>query len=356
MTFNIFGIPMVGPDICGFMGNTTEELCSRWYQASTLYPFSRNHNANDAIPQEPYAMGPTLLTTARITLQLRYALLKHMYALFLRNEGLGTVFRPLFFEFPSDNTFFDHSKNFTDSEYMIGKSLVVAPVLFEGATSVQVYLPVDTWFDFFTGDVMQSSSNTSPSPFSYDAPLNTTVPMFIRGGYIVGTQDSSNISRSDDLTGHYDLVVALKQSKIYVYYANGPLTGIANMEDDNVVDKCIDNKCVYSVNAAFTILSNNYQLVLVFALNNTNIANEDIYVDSITVYGDWSSDLSSEMQEEIPSIEWQMVVDEDVESYDVDVSIESNSKIVITPDSPQEIFPGKTLTFNGPMPSSDKSA
>ncbi|XP_047112686.1 lysosomal alpha-glucosidase-like [Schistocerca piceifrons] len=198
LSFSLFGIPLMGSDICGFNGNTTVSLCQRWSQLGAFYPFSRNHNTDDGIPQDPVSLGPAVVESARKALLTRYRLLPYLYTLFWRAHAFGdTVARPLFFEFVQDAA--THS---LDEQFLWGSSLMIVPVLEEGATTVDAYLPAALWYDSHTLTSVESSGKW----YTFNAPLDT-IPIFIRGGSILPTQ-APNMTTIDSRKNDFELIVA----------------------------------------------------------------------------------------------------------------------------------------------------
>jgi alpha-glucosidase (family GH31 glycosyl hydrolase) len=111
MMMNIFGIPFVGSDICGFIGNTNAELCARWYFVGAFQPFSRNHNNWGQTPQEPYVFaneyyedGISYTDIIRTAMRAKLSLIRYYYSLFFLNSmhGGAPVYKPLFFDYPND--------------------------------------------------------------------------------------------------------------------------------------------------------------------------------------------------------------------------------------------------------------
>ncbi|XP_044727452.1 lysosomal alpha-glucosidase-like [Chrysoperla carnea] len=180
LSFSLFGIPLMGADICGFNWNTTVELCARWYQLGAFYPFSRTHNTDDAIAQDPTALGDKVLNAAKKSLLTRYSLISYLYTLFYRaNQNGSTVARPLFVEFHDDKSTYG-----LDEQFLWGPSLMIIPVLDEGKSKVNGYLPKGIWYDFYSGVSLQSGGEF----LEFNAALDSQIPLLLRGGRIITTQ------------------------------------------------------------------------------------------------------------------------------------------------------------------------
>ncbi|XP_026325034.1 lysosomal alpha-glucosidase-like [Hyposmocoma kahamanoa] len=153
LSFNLFGIPMVGADICGFGGRTTPELCKRWMQLGAFYPFSRNHADNQQPDHDPAAFTADVVEAVKKAYRIRYTLLPYYYTLFWRAHVDGeTVARPLFFEYYGYDRLYP-----IDDQFLIGKHVMITPILKENATTTRPFFPgPHKFYNFVDGRFLAS--------------------------------------------------------------------------------------------------------------------------------------------------------------------------------------------------------
>lgn len=203
LQFSIAGIPYFGVETCGFNGNTDMELCTRWMQLSAWYPFYRNHNNRNNIPQEAYRWATTAESTRRI-MNIRYSLLPYTYTLFHQANTAGaTVLRALSWEFPNDA-----SLAAVETQFMSGPALLITPVLAPLATTVQGVFPGvadgTIWYDWYTMSEIDAQPGENKT---LEAPLEHQ-PIHVRGGYIIPTQQAGNTTKTSR-RNPWSLIVAL---------------------------------------------------------------------------------------------------------------------------------------------------
>ncbi|MBQ8190876.1 MAG: DUF5110 domain-containing protein [Bacteroidaceae bacterium] len=151
------------------------ECMLRWIQAGTFLPLMRVHGYMS--DTEPWRYGEQAEQIIAKYLELRYRLLPYIYSEAARVSYDGsTLMRPLVFDFAGDEEALKQ-----DVEYMFGPSLLINPVVKQGVTQYQSYLPEHAagWYDFWTG-----KRYTGKQHVSTDIDL-TTIPVFVKGGSII---------------------------------------------------------------------------------------------------------------------------------------------------------------------------
>ncbi len=166
------GGPFYAHDIGGFaIGNPEPELYIRWAQAGVMCSHTRFHGLGE---REPWVYGEQALEIVRKWLAWRYQLIPYLQGCALEAHHTGMpVMRSMVLAFPQDRLAWQF-----DQQYMLGGSLLVAPVVVPGG-KVRFYLPAGRWYDIWNAAWVEG-----PGLFEREVPLDH-IPVFGREGTIL---------------------------------------------------------------------------------------------------------------------------------------------------------------------------
>jgi alpha-glucosidase (family GH31 glycosyl hydrolase) len=195
------GIPYWGTDIGGFVPTSefTAELFLRWFQFGAFCPLFRGHgrtwklrlpwgwNTGDpgpieirgyngaAVPDSSELHNPQVEVICRKYLELRYRMLPYLYSSTHECTKTGMpLLRSLWLHYPDDP-----QAVACGDEYLLGRSMLVAPVVERGASARKVYLPRGDWFDFWTGERTEGGREIRR------AVDLETIPLYVHAGSIL---------------------------------------------------------------------------------------------------------------------------------------------------------------------------
>lgn len=144
LSLGMSGFGFWSHDIGGFEGLPDAALYKRWLAFGLLSSHSRLHGSSSY--RVPWLIDEESCDVLRHFTKLKCRLMPYLYsqAVAARDRGLPLM-RAMILEFPDDP-----AVGYLDRQYMLGDSLLVAPV-FSADGSAEFYLPSGTWTELQTG-------------------------------------------------------------------------------------------------------------------------------------------------------------------------------------------------------------
>lgn len=173
ITAGLSGFDVWGPDILS--SGTSKELWIRWMEFGALTPIMRDHLWNMPKFAVDLWFDSETLREFRDYARLHISLFPYFYTFAQQASRTGLpIIRHLMLSWPNDpNTYT------AEYEYLLGDRILVAPVIEQGATTRQLYLPEGSWADYWTGKIYAGGREvTAPAPLHQ-------IPLFVQAGALV---------------------------------------------------------------------------------------------------------------------------------------------------------------------------
>ncbi len=220
-SLNMCGFLYSGADTGGFGGNCTRELLLRWLAFSVFTPLMRNHTSKFTQNQEAYSFGD--VEDFRTVLRLRYRLLPYIYSEYMKAALTADMYiKPLSFVYPEARGIED--------QLLVGDSLMIAPVVIEGALSRRVYIPEDMTEVRYNGEF--TCRPVSKGEYTVEVGLSEVV-FYIRPGKLLPIGKIISNTREYDVS---DLTL-LGDGETYELYTDDGLTRDCTLENIRVLRK-----------------------------------------------------------------------------------------------------------------------
>jgi len=179
----VAGLPFFGSDVGGYATvpphpPTTKELFFRWSAFAALTPILRTHHGTNPDQEWRFDSDAETLAHWKRWATVHMQLYPYLRAAALRAAQTGApLMRQLALGFPDDPTAWT-----TADEYLLGPSLLVAPVVTAGAAGRTIYFPAGQWVPLFGAS--PGADVDGPSSSDVASPLGE-LPVFAPAGAIV---------------------------------------------------------------------------------------------------------------------------------------------------------------------------
>ena len=242
LSLGLSGFAFWSVDIGGFEGYPPPWIYKRWVAFGLLCSHSRLHGSNSyRVPwtvDDDDQSDEGCSATLRKWTHLKARLMPYLFSQAQESvkNGLPLSLRAMCIEFPEDPTAWT-----LDRQFMVGDSLLVAPVFEEDGT-VQFYLPKGKWTNFFTGEVKSGPGwVTETHAFG-------TLPLYVRPNTLLVLGKEGEKRTVYDYTGDVEvrsyfageganavLVDSEGNTRGTLEVKNGQVTGIELLQGDSIV-------------------------------------------------------------------------------------------------------------------------
>lgn len=172
LSLGLSGFGYWSHDIGGFESTAPADLYKRWAAFGLLSSHSRLHGSKSY--RVPWIYDEEAVEVVRFFTRLKCSLMPYLYQEAITSSTIGIpMMRAMLLDFPEDPTCAN-----IDKQYMLGDSLLVAPVFSEDGV-VTYYLPEGNWTHLLTNE-KKSGGNWFTEQFDY-----MSLPVFVKPNSII---------------------------------------------------------------------------------------------------------------------------------------------------------------------------